>query len=106
MTYDYDLFVGRSAIPDALIFDRDTLLVVEIKLRHSADAFHQLERFYLPIVRKALPHFRVVPLEIVHFYDPRVRLAKPQLILKEPSEAFSLRSHVHPVLIADKDGRW
>src|SRR5262249_27594517 len=84
---------GRFAVPDALLLSpcRTTLLVAEIKLRHTGDAFHQLHNFYLPIVRKALPLLRIAPLEIVHYYDPRVLLPKQKALVAHPTEAFSLR---------------
>jgi hypothetical protein len=99
---------GRFAIPDGLLLSscRTTLLVTEIKLSHSGDAFHQLNNFYLPIVRKALPCLRIAALEIVHYYDPRVVLPKQKALVAHPTEAFSLRDCFHPVLIADSHGNW
>jgi hypothetical protein len=64
------------AITDGVIFDfaTNTICVVEVKLRHSGDAWHQLNGFYLPIVQKAFPSRRVRALEIVKYYDPEVFL--------------------------------
>lgn len=99
---------GRFAIPDALLLSgcRSTLLVCEVKLTHSGDAYHQLHKFYLPIIRKALPCLRIVGLEIVHYYDPRVLLPHQKALVASPLEAFSIRDCFHPVLIADSNGAW
>ena len=72
---------GKKAYPDALLFDESwrSVCVVEVKYRHTGDAWWQLNRCYLPIVRKALPMFRVCCLEVVAGYDPSQRLPQPVL---------------------------
>lgn len=97
-----------TAIPDGLLFSSDfrQVLLLEIKLRHSGDAWYQTNRFYRPIVQKAFGNLvEVIPVEIVHLYDPRVKLPVPQAPLRRLDEAFGLRPHFHPVLILDKEGR-
>lgn len=99
---------GRSIIPDGLIFSPDyrTVTIVEVKLRHTTDAFFQLHDMYLPIVRRALPGFRVTGLELVLYYDPRLVLPKSKAIISHPREAISISNVYHPILIADKKGAW
>lgn len=86
--YRFDLFLdhlpfnffadgtGGRAIPDGVLLVPSTkeLVVVEVKLRHTTEAWFQLNRFYVPIVQKAFPTLKVVPLELVKSYDPGVML--------------------------------
>ena len=91
---------GR-AIPDALLFSEDwkACCVVEVKFRHTGDAWHQLNRFYLPVVRRALPAFRICKLELVAGYDPYQSLPQPVAFLSNAEEAFATREAFHPVLV-------
>lgn len=103
-TFRFAELRGRAGkiIPDALLFSSDwaSVAVIEIKLRHSGDPWHQLYAVYIPIVRKALRSFNVVPLEICCFYDPFIKLPRPVSFLKEPDDVFAVRTEAfHPVLI-------
>ena len=91
----------QRAIPDALLFSADwkSILVVECKLRHTADAFYQMQGFYLPLVSRAFPSFRVCTLELCKFYDPVVRLPRSVAFVSSLEEAFTIRECYHPVLI-------
>ena len=95
-----DGFSGR-AIPDALLFSPDfrSCCVVEVKLRHTGDAWHQLNRFYLPIVRKALPWCRVCGLEITSSYDPFQNLPQRVAFVENVEGAFETREAFPPVMI-------
>jgi hypothetical protein len=89
-----------TAIPDGLLLGPDgrSLCVVEIKLRHGGDAWHQLNRFYLPILRKCLRgafHLRV--LEICANYDPGVKLPNGTDVLNDVDEVWAAKRH--PVLL-------
>lgn len=92
---------GKRAYPDALIFSEtwDAVCVVECKYGHRGDAWFQLNHFYLPIVRKALPWFRVCQLEICAAYDPGQRLPQPVSHLNNVNEAFATREAFHPVYV-------
>lgn len=62
----------RWCQPDGLLFDfhAGIVYVVEIKLRHTSDAWWQLKRLYEPVLRVALGplwDFRLV--EVVRWYD-------------------------------------
>lgn len=96
-------FNGKQrAIVDGLLFDEkfQGACIVEIKLRHTGDAFHQLWNFYKPIVDFA---FRgavsLSCLEICRYYDPSVKLPKPVAFVDVAGEAGSIRECFHPVMI-------
>jgi len=94
-------FDGKRCYPDALLFSdvQGVLCVIEVKYRHTGDAWHQLNRFYLPIVRAALPWFRVCVLEVVASYDPSQKLPQPVAFVNEVNEAFATREAFHPVFV-------
>jgi hypothetical protein len=62
------------AVPDGIIFNPPKLILVEIKLRHTVDAWHQLNEFYLPIVQCAFPWAQISCWEICKNYDPGIQL--------------------------------
>lgn len=69
------LFEDRSglhrAIPDGILKIGDSLVIVEIKLRHCERAWWQLKRLYEPVLRTmVVPGARVRCVEIVRSYDP------------------------------------
>lgn len=72
---------GRErCIPDGVAIstrDPSLLTIIEIKLRHTEDAWYQLNDLYLPVVRKALPNHKIQLLEICKFYDPAIKLPGP-----------------------------
>lgn len=108
MTADLRRGQRGKAIPDGLLFSPDwkSVCIVEIKLRHSGDAWWQMNRFYRPIVEKALGGaFEVRTMEVVQNYDPRVKLPQVTAHLMSPDEIWELRPCFHPVLIRDKNGR-
>ena len=99
-------FVSRNGssqrcYPDALLFSEDwsTLCVLEVKYRHTGDAWWQLNRFYLPIIRLALPMFRVCAAEITASYDPAQRLPSPVAFVDSADEAFETREAFHCVYV-------
>ena len=71
---------SRFCFPDALLllpalsFD----LLIEIKTRHTYDAWHQLRRLYEPVVTKATGR-EVKLLEIVKNYDPAIALPEEEV---------------------------
>lgn len=95
-------------ITDGLLFSADwrSVCIVEVKLRHTADAYFQTSKFYKPIVEKAFGGcFEVFTLEVVQQYDPRVRLPAQRAVVLSADEVWDLRPCFHPVLLRDKDGR-
>lgn len=91
------------AIPDALVFSPDftKVAVVEVKLRHRVDAFYQLNSFYLPIVRLALPTLHVGSLEVCCYYDPAIQLPVPCRMVNSIDWSFNPGGG-HPVLCTGK----
>lgn len=67
------------AIPDGIIYqpEQSRAFVVETKLQHTTEAYRQLTRFYLPIVRKAFPAFTIYGVEICKSYRPEIKLPVP-----------------------------
>lgn len=69
------LFDDRSGvhriIPDGILSLGATVVIVEIKLRHTERAYWQLERLYKPVLRAlAVPGSHVLTVEICRSYDP------------------------------------
>jgi len=85
----------RWCQPDGLIFQpvHLTITIVEIKLRHTADAWWQTQRLYLPVISNLFPPslWAYNICEVVKWYDPAVafperhRLAASPLVLN-PNE--------------------
>lgn len=95
----------ETAIPDGLLIQESskTLLVVEIKLRHSVDAWSQLNRFYLPLLRGVFGNSLVLrTLEICRFYDPGVKLPVEKELVLSLEEALKVKGEKYPVLIWDR----
>lgn len=70
------------AIPDALHFAADgTINIIEIKLTHTADAWHQLNKFYLPIIQKVYPEKKINCIEICRSYDSTIKLPSSTTII-------------------------
>lgn len=96
-----------TIIPDGLLFTPDfkRVLLIEVKLRHSGDAWYQTNKFYKPVIEKAFPKsVEVIPVEVCQFYDPRVQLPQAVAVLDDIIDAFEVRRSFHPVLIRDKNG--
>jgi hypothetical protein len=94
-----------TAIPDGLLLsaDRRSICIIEVKLRHREDAWSQLNRFYLPILRKVTgDSFFLRTLEICAYYDPGVRLPAKKEVLVDIEEAFTYGPSTHPVLIWER----
>lgn len=64
----------RMCVPDFLLFDfkEQRCCVVEVKLRHSGAAGLELERLYVPVLRRALPGWKIQGLEICKWYVPGI----------------------------------
>ncbi len=79
----------QFAIPDAIYLSSSNVLTIfEIKLKHTADAWHQLKKLYLPIVSKVYPDVVGINLcEICSTYDRGIRL--PQTTIVETLTAFT-----------------
>lgn len=69
---------GRSYTcwPDAIVFNERLKIinVVEVKWRHTVDAWVHFKELYLPVIKKAFPSCSVHAIEVCKAYDPNVRL--------------------------------
>ena len=79
----------RYCQPDGLIFDwkRHTIIVVEIKYRHTGDAHGQVHDLYLPVLRHAFRNcgFSFRCCEMVRWYDPATPFPGPIAMVSDIS---------------------
>jgi len=66
----------RWCQPDGLYIDFELgkLVIVEVKLQHTLDAWWQLEHLYIPVIRRAFAQgiWTIATCEVVKWYDPAV----------------------------------
>jgi hypothetical protein len=72
--------LDQYAIPDAIYLKDEVLTIFEIKLSHSADAWHQLNNLYKPIVQKAYPHLHINLCEVCRNYDRSIKLPRVEFV--------------------------
>lgn len=88
--------LSQFAIPDAIYIEGSVLTVFEIKLSHSADAWHQLNSLYKPIIQKAYPHIHINLCEICRNYDRSIKLPRVEFVdnltcfVSTPSDRFGI----------------
>lgn len=85
-------------IPDGLLLWGDEIVVIEIKLRHTADAWFQLTKLYKPVVQMAL-HRPVRRLEICKNYMTEVQIPEPQKLFSSMPDFLKSRSDFGCVVI-------
>lgn len=73
--------------PDLLLRRGDLLLVGEIKLRWTSDAWWQLRKLYLPVLAKVFPTLILVPVCFCRSYDPAIRVPDEIHLCKGVTEA-------------------
>lgn len=73
----------HRCIPDAVLrLDDVSIVIIEVKLTHTARAWWQLERLYLPVIRQMVgPHARIYRAEICRSYDPGVAYPGPHTLV-------------------------
>ena len=86
--------------PDGLLFNftASKIIVVEIKLKHTEQAYWQLRNLYLPVLSLIFPPrlWELVPCEVVKWFDPSTSFPVPIQLCREPSYATRGRKfHVH-----------
>lgn len=61
----------RWCQPDGIIVDMETgrLIIIEIKLRHMAEAYTQVIGIYQPVLKKIFPGWEMRHVEMVRWYD-------------------------------------
>jgi hypothetical protein len=66
---------ARNCYPDGLLIINPFVFVLEIKIQHMPEAWWQLRRLYLPLLRQQFPV--VGGIEIVKSYDPAMPFPEP-----------------------------
>jgi hypothetical protein len=81
-------FVSELCILDGIIFRPPAreLILVEVKSRHTADAWFQLRYLYHPVVSVAFPGWGIRLLEICKSYEPGVQLPEPYALHRSIGE--------------------
>lgn len=78
----------RWCQPDGLVIDLEagTILCVEIKYNHTADAWWQLRHLYGPLLKRLFPErlWRHEVCEVVKWYDPLVVLPEASVLVASP----------------------
>lgn len=69
----------KMAIPDGVLVTEKEIVVVEIKLRHCAEAWHQLRRLYFPLIEAATGRSPRL-LEICQNYTPGLDFPEPFVV--------------------------
>lgn len=87
----------RWCQPDGLIFNlpESRIIIVEIKLRHMAEAYTQINGIYAPVLRKLFPTFQLRQVEVVNWYDPSAAFPVPVQLLSNIDLVPSGRFGVH-----------
>lgn len=87
----------RFCQPDGIIIDveKSTITIVEIKLRHMAEAYTQVNGIYLPVLRKIFPRFFFKQVEMTRWYDPAAHFPVPVQLLSGIDLASHARFGVH-----------
>lgn len=94
---------GRAVVDGLVLLDPGRALVVEVKTAFSADAWYQVHKFYLPIVREALPGLDVRGLVLCQNFDPWVKVPKEPRLVDSPEAVFDASTDSLCVLIS-RDG--
>ena len=78
---------SRFCFPDALVIlpEHTFDLLIEIKTRHTYDAWWQLRHLYYPVVKKALSK-ELRLLEITRSYDPAISLPEEETRLLDEAQ--------------------
>lgn len=76
----------RWCQPDGLLVcaANRAVTVVEVKYRHTSDAWWQLWRLYIPVVRILYTGYLVNGLEIVKWFDPQTAFPAPFTFTASP----------------------
>ena len=74
--------------PDGLLFNfpLSRIIVIEVKLKHTAQAYYQLRNLYLPVLSLIFPPslWELVPCEVVKWFDPSTTFPSPTRLCREP----------------------
>lgn len=87
----------RWCQPDAMLKTEDGLILFEVKIRFTSDAWFQLEQLYRPVVERALLRPVNATVVICRTFDPAVQFPVPITHLSEISLSAILSSPAMPV---------
>lgn len=76
--------------PDAIILDirRGTITIVEIKIKHTADAWWQVRRLYLPVIRHIFGEgWGYISVELTKWFDPHTKFPE-RFAFVNPADSF------------------
>lgn len=96
---------GRAILDGLVLLGDLRALVIEVKTQFSADAWYQVHKFYLPIVREALPGQDVRGLVVCRNFDPWVKLPKEPRLVDSPEQVFADPSTDSLCVLISRDGR-
>lgn len=73
------------------------MLLVEIKLKHTVEAFWQIENLYVPVIKTLFgcSGDQIATCEVVKWYDPSVAYPRRPLLLEELERARPGAFNVH-----------
>ena len=84
-------------IPDGFLLYGKEIIVIEIKLRHTIDAWFQLRKLYSPVLQKVFSR-PVRMMEICKVYEPGVVFPERILILKDVREFLTSKEEMGVLL--------
>jgi hypothetical protein len=67
----------RLCQPDALVIRQPKVFIIEVKVRHTVDAYWQLARLYAPVVATLFKNYSVHLIEMTKSFDPDVLFPTP-----------------------------
>ena len=89
----------RWAQPDGLIVDffKGRITIIEIKLKHTTDAWWQTRRLYEPLVRYLFGErqWHYACCEVVRWYDPAIRVPEHVVFTDDPSKLYASAYGIH-----------
>lgn len=87
----------RFCQTDGLLFQpkQFKLLIVEVKYKHTPDAYWQIENKYLPVCRWLFKDWEISTLEIVKWFDPSTQFPAPITLRKEIEDCVPGEFGVH-----------
>lgn len=83
--------------PDCLVISKNStqVIIVEIKLSHTADSWKQLRQLYEPVVRHLYPNSKIALLEVCKWFDPHTNFPERYYYADNVLEAQNERLGVH-----------
>lgn len=72
IAFSDEVYGWRTCRPDGVYYDPllNWLLMFEVKIRHTADAYWQLEKLYKPVMGHFYPSMDKVLIEVTKNFDP------------------------------------